>query len=152
MSLLAPVDVAALPAAGSAPAAVVAADQRARSMRVAGFLHVAESLGADVVGFAAAGEAGAEAGRQDSAEDGSEHGEAGGQDADVAFDVDPDAGVGDGVCFVWMEWLGGFLLGVEKVGWGLEANVHDRSYPLISWIKGIRTMLPTVALWVLGEL
>ena len=87
VSLLAPVDIARLTAAGGAPAAIVTADQSARSMRVAGFLHVAESLGADFVGFAAAGEAGAEAGGEESAEDGSEHGEAGGEDADVAFDV-----------------------------------------------------------------
>ena len=31
-------------------------------------------------------------------------------------------------------------------------NVHERSFGLISWIKGIRTMLPTVAMKVLGEL
>ena len=107
-----------------------------------------ETLGADLVGFAAAGEAGAEAGGQDFAEDGSEHGETGGEDADVAFDVDPDAGLGDGIWFVWIGWLVGFLPGLEEV----EANVHDRSYGFISWIKGIRTMLPTVALRMLGEL
>ena len=41
---------------------------------------------------------------------------------------------------------------VKEGGVGMEANVHDRSFGLISWIKGIRTMLPTVALWMLGEL
>ena len=56
-------------------------------MGVGGFFHVGETLGADLVGFAAAGEAGAEAGGQEFAEDGPEHGEAGGEDADVAFDV-----------------------------------------------------------------
>ena len=37
-------------------------------------------------------------------------------------------------------------------GGEIEANIHDRSFGLISWIKGIRTMLPTVALRLLGEL
>ena len=86
MALVAPVDIGVANTAGST-AAIVAADQRARSVRVGGFFHVGETLGADLVGFAAAGEAGAEAGGQEFAEDGSEHGEAGGEDADVAFDV-----------------------------------------------------------------
>ena len=81
LTLVALVDLAA------PSAAVVAAGQRARSMGVAGFFHVGETLGAELVGFAAAGEAGAEGGGQEFAEDGSEHGEAGGEDADVAFDV-----------------------------------------------------------------
>ena len=34
----------------------------------------------------------------------------------------------------------------------VEANVHDISVAFISWIKGTRTMLPTVALRVLDEL
>ena len=80
MSLVAPVQV-------TARTIIVAADQCARSARVGWFFHVGETLGADFVAFAAAGEAGAEAWGEDFCEDGSEHGEAGREDADVAFYV-----------------------------------------------------------------
>ncbi len=48
-------------------------------------------------GAAVAGEAGAEGRRQHFAEDGTKHGEAGGEDTDIAFDVEPDAGVDEGI-------------------------------------------------------
>lgn len=37
----------------------------------------------------------------DGVEEGTHGGEAGADDADVAFDVDPDAGVDDGPCFLF---------------------------------------------------
>ena len=119
-----------------ATTAAVAADEGAGTARVFGSFEVLETARAGVA--AAAGEAGAEAPGQVVAEERSEHGQAGGEDANVAFAIQPDGGVDDGV------WWGALSEGLASF-WE-KGNVHVISFGVNSPIKGTRTMLPIVAL------
>ena len=67
--------------------------EEARARRI--LLHVGKPLRS---GGSARGDAGANGGAKMFAAAGAEDGEAGGEDADVGFDVEPDAWVDDGVC------------------------------------------------------